>query len=185
MRSLLFLVLFFLFTSCSKPKVLLICGDHVCVNKAEAEQYFEENLTIEVKVIDKKKNKEFDLVELNLKDNEGAKKVNLSLKDSTNEKIKALSSQEVKEIKKIIKKKTKEKKKVKKITQKINRTNKSIDNIDIKSNKNKILEKNVNNERVDFIDVCTILDKCSIEEISKYLLQKAKKKDFPDITTRQ
>ena len=43
----------------------MICGDHVCLNKTEAEQYFEENLSIEVKIIDKNK-KEFDLVEINL-----------------------------------------------------------------------------------------------------------------------
>ena len=43
--------------SCSKQKTLLICGDHVCVNKAEAKQFFEENLTLEVKIIDKKKKK--------------------------------------------------------------------------------------------------------------------------------
>ena len=53
--------------NCSKPKTVLICGDHVCVNKAEAEQFFEENLSIEVKIIDKKKTKpEINLVELNL-----------------------------------------------------------------------------------------------------------------------
>ena len=45
----------------------MICGDHVCINKAEAEQYFEENLTIEVKISDKKKKKQTNLVELNMK----------------------------------------------------------------------------------------------------------------------
>ena len=34
-------------------------------------------------------------------------------------------------------------------------------------------------------DVCTILEKCSIDEISKYLIKIGKKKDYPDITTRQ
>ena len=38
-------------------KLFLICGDHVCINKDEADQYFEENLSIEVKIIDKKKKK--------------------------------------------------------------------------------------------------------------------------------
>ena len=27
--------------SCSKNKTVLICGDHICVNKTEAKQYFE------------------------------------------------------------------------------------------------------------------------------------------------
>ena len=36
----------------------MICGDHVCINKLEAKQYFEENLSIEVKILNKnRKNK--------------------------------------------------------------------------------------------------------------------------------
>ena len=55
------LFLFFLFLSllgCSKPKTVLICGDHVCINKLEAKQYFEENLSSEVKILNQNKNKE-------------------------------------------------------------------------------------------------------------------------------
>ena len=54
MKNFLFIFCCLLFISCSKPKTVLICGDHVCINKAEANQYFEENLSIEVKIIDKK-----------------------------------------------------------------------------------------------------------------------------------
>ena len=61
--------------SCGKPKSVLICGDHKCVNKSEAKQYFEENLTIEVQVISKDKKSSFDLVELNT--NEGDKKIKI------------------------------------------------------------------------------------------------------------
>ena len=42
----------------------------------------------------------------------------------------------------------------------------------------------MNNKRKD-IDVCTILEKCSIDEILRYLLKQGKKKKFPDITKRQ
>ena len=35
----------------------MICGDHICINKAEANQYFEDNLSIEVKIVEKKSNK--------------------------------------------------------------------------------------------------------------------------------
>ena len=49
----------------------------------------------------------------------------------------------------------------------------------------KISKKNVNKSRKDVADVCTILEKCSIEEISKYLLEEGKRKGFPDITRRQ
>ena len=44
MKYIFLIFLIFLLTSCSKPKAVLICGDHVCLNKAEAELYFEENL---------------------------------------------------------------------------------------------------------------------------------------------
>ena len=66
MKFVYLIFIIFLLSSCSKPKTVLICGDHICVNKNEAEQYFEENLSIEVKIIDKKLNKNDDLVELNL-----------------------------------------------------------------------------------------------------------------------
>ena len=55
-----------LLVGCNKPKTVLICGDHICINKTEAEQYFEENLSLEVKIINKKVKEEIDLVELNL-----------------------------------------------------------------------------------------------------------------------
>jgi len=41
----LFILLFVLvLSSCGKPKSVLICGDHECINKSEAKQYFKENL---------------------------------------------------------------------------------------------------------------------------------------------
>ena len=66
MKKLLLFLIILVIYGCNKPKTVLICGDHVCINKAEAEQYFEENLTLEVKVIDKKESKEINLVEINL-----------------------------------------------------------------------------------------------------------------------
>jgi hypothetical protein len=43
----------------------------------------------------------------------------------------------------------------------------------------------VNKNQKEVFDVCTILKKCSIDEISKYLLDIGKNKKFPDITKRQ
>ena len=91
MKLLFFISLIFFLSNCSKPKTVLICGDHVCVNKAEAEQYFEENLSIEVKIIEKKKKIKINLVELNLKENSlGNKKISISSKKITNNPIKKL-----------------------------------------------------------------------------------------------
>ena len=69
MKYLLILFLLILI-SCSKPKSVLICGDHECINKAEAKQYFNDNLSIEVRIISKDKEDRFDLVSLNLKNDE-------------------------------------------------------------------------------------------------------------------
>ena len=45
MNKLIFFSIIILLIGCSlKPKTVLICGDHVCVNKKEAKMYFEENL---------------------------------------------------------------------------------------------------------------------------------------------
>ena len=55
MRFFYLIFVLLILTSCNKPKSVLICGDHICVNNTEAKQYFEENLSIEVKIIDQKK----------------------------------------------------------------------------------------------------------------------------------
>ena len=57
MKLLLLITILFFFQGCSKPKTVLICGDHICVNKSEAQQYFEENLTLEVKIVNTTKKK--------------------------------------------------------------------------------------------------------------------------------
>ena len=54
-----------------------------------------------------------------------------------------------------------------------------------KLNKKENFSKIVYKKQEDVFDVCTILEKCSIDEISKYLLEQGRKKDYPDITKRQ
>tara|TARA_Y100000389_G_scaffold10191_1_gene9530 strand:- start:3929 stop:4456 length:528 start_codon:yes stop_codon:yes gene_type:complete len=175
MKKFIIFILLLSFYGCSKPKTVLICGDHICINKTEAKQYFEDNLTIEVKIIDKKKNNKIDLVQLNLKENLNDKKqINIYQKEKTNEHIKILTDDEVKKIKKeiILKKKKK------KIVKKIDRNDKKFDL------KNKIIETKRNYDK-DVVDVCSILNECNIEEISKYLLKEGKKRSFPDINIRE
>ena len=105
MKHFLLILIIFLAQNCSKPKTVLICGDHVCINKSEANQYFEENLSIKIKVVDKKENREINLVELNLINNsENNKKINIIQKEKTFKEIKVLSNDEIKNIKDKIKK---------------------------------------------------------------------------------
>ena len=182
MKKLLFFFLVLSMYGCNKPKTVLICGDHVCVNKAEAEQYFEENLTLEVKIIDKKRSKEDNLVELNLNSNSsGKKEVSILNKKQTSKKLKELSNSEIKRKKAEIRKKKKIKDtKITKQTKlkEVKKKKKPQDSV-IKTN------KVVNNTSKKITDICTILEKCSIDEISKYLVKQGKKRKFPDITTRE
>ena len=161
--------------SCSKPKSVFICGDHICVNKAEAKQYFEENLTLEVKVIKKRDLNEISLIELNLKDpNVENKQVYIKQKLKTEKKIKKLTPKEKKNIISKIKEKKIDKKNVSKKNLKENK----------KMSKKNLISKKANNTS-DLKNICLILKECTIDEISKYLIKEGKKKSFPDITTRQ
>ncbi len=169
MKLFFLFLLFFLISNCNKQRTVLICGDHICINKKEAEQYFKENLTIEVKVINKEKQKEVDLVELNLRESQsGKKRVSVSSISQTRKDLKTLSNEEIRQIKKNIKEKNK----------KIKIAKKSND-------KNIVLKNNINKKKEKIFDVCTKLKKCSIDEISKYLTKQGKNKKFPDITKRQ
>tara|TARA_B100001057_G_scaffold223826_1_gene224083 strand:+ start:27 stop:581 length:555 start_codon:yes stop_codon:yes gene_type:complete len=184
MKYFLLTVSFLLLANCGKPKTVLICGDHICVNKAEAEEYFYENLSIEVKILDKRIKDEMDLVELNLKQNQSeGKRISISSKKNTKNKIKILSNEEITEIKKDIKNRKKEKKIARKIIKKKKETIENEKKIIKKDSK--ILENSIKKKHNDVVDVCSIIKECSIDEISKYLLKQGKEKSFPDITTRQ
>ena len=180
-KTFLLLILFFII-SCSKPKVVLICGDHICVNKDEAEQYFEENLSLEVKILKNEKKDQINLVELNLKNEDTFKKeVILINKEKPNKELRSLSDEEIKKIKTKVKKKANKNNIEKKHAKKIN-TDKNID-INSRKRENDNLFKKKKKHNV--VDVCSIVEKCNIEEISKYLIKQGKKKKFPDITIRQ
>ena len=183
MIKILLILLIFITQSCSKPKTVLICGDHICVNKKEANQYFEENLSIEVKIISRDSEKNMDLVQLNLKENSPKRQINIIKKQQTNEEIKPLSKKEIKKIKKKIKKHESRKKVAHQKT--INERKKKPKIESNTTKKIKVNEKIVKSKEVGSTDVCTLLDKCSIDEISKYLIKEGKRKKFPDITTRE
>ena len=183
MKKIIFFITLLTLYGCNNPKTVLICGDHVCINKAEAEQYFEENLTLEVQIIDNKKDKKNDLVELNLNKNlEGKKEISVTKKDKIKKKIKILSNDQIE--KKKIEVRNKKKLKVKKKEK--NKIVKTVKKIDPNKTKKKIkkITKNVDKSEHKIKDICTILEKCSIDEISEYLVKQGKTKKFPDITNR-
>ena len=176
-----FVILIFLITvSCSKPKTVFICGDHLCVNKAEAQQYFEENLTLEVKILENKGPREPSLIELNLKENnQENKQVFIEKKLDTEKDVKELTKNEKKKIISIVKEKQINKKIASKKTLKENKK------ISMNKNKKNMIEKKIINKEKEKFDICQIIKKCTIDEISKYLIKEGNKRSFPDITTRQ
>ena len=182
MKFILISIFLIILSSCSKPKAILLCGDHICINNDEAEQYFEENLSIEVKIINKEDKNNIDLVELNLlssSENQRVVNIKKSLKETNN--IKKLSTSEIKKIKSQIKEKRFAKKKIKTINNSLD-TNENKKNVDLT---NDSFKKKIKYNNKDIVDICKLIEKCSIKEISKYLIQEGKKKSFPDITIRQ
>ena len=180
MKKIVIILVFLIIISCSKPKTVFICGDHICVNKTEAQQYFEENLTLEVKVLKNKVPREPSLIELNLnKKNQEIKQIFVKKKIDTKKNIKELSSKEKKKIISKVKQKQANKKIASKKTLKENKK------ISFNENRKNTIEKKTINKQKEVIDICQILKECTIDEISKYLIQEGNKRDFPDITIRQ
>ena len=84
-----------------------------------------------------------------------------------------------KKIKSIVKEKQINKRTASKKTLKENKK------ISFNENRKNTIEKKTINKQKEVIDICQILKECTIDEISKYLIQEGNKRDFPDITIRQ
>ena len=188
MKKIFFLFLVLILSSCSKPKTVLICGDHICINDAEAKRYFEENLSLEVKIINNNEKENIDLVELNLNTNKENldKEISIQKKNKLDNNLKTLSNKEIQEIKKVLKEKEKKQKiaKLKKtnLDKKLKIKEESSSKIRSTSS-NESLSK-IDKRNIEVVDVCTLIKRCTIDEISKYLLKQSKKKGFPDISKR-
>ena len=168
MRLVFILVIFTLY-SCSTSKSVLICGDHECINKEEAKLFFKEKLTLEVKIITKNKATNYNLVKMNLEnDNESIK----ILKSKNRKVVRKLSKDEIKLKKKeIIEKKNMNKKLIKK------KDNKKIVSAESVKVQKKIVNKNP-------LNICSVLEICNIDTISDYLIKQSLKKDYPNIASK-
>ena len=170
MRLFLFLILILLI-SCSKPKSVLICGDHECINKNEAKQYFEDNLSIEVQIKTKDRDLSYDLVDLNLNE-----KQNIRIFKNENKKVaRKLSKEEIR----IKKKQIKNKKKVLKQDLKVIKKN------EIKTKKEISIKKPLANNIKISNDICLKLKKCDIDSITNYLIKLSNEKDYPNISLKE
>ena len=170
-----FLIILFIFlNSCSKPKAVFICGNHECINKKEANEYFKENLTLSVKILDQnKKELIYDLVKLNIDKEKDFSDKSIKVKKSQKNKltIKKLSKDEIKKRKQEMRFKEKNiKKKTKNIVKKNNKPKKKL--IIKKDNINNIITNNV----------CQKLKDCNIDEIADLLIKNNKNKKFPNLS---
>ena len=166
------LTIIVLLVSCSKHQSILICGDHKCVNKAEAKQYFEENLTLEVQIITKNEKTNYSLVDLNIKGDEPKIKV---FKNKNKKIVKKLSKDEVREKKAELKKKRKISKQKKELAKKEV----------VLRKKNKINTLSSYNSNDNSQDICIKLEKCDIDSIANYLIKVNNEKDYPNISLRE
>ncbi len=173
--KILYYFIFFIILSCasnfSKSEKVYICGDHPCKNKKEAEEYFSNNISIEVYTIssDKNQKKDFDLVELNL----------IEDKLKTKDKVEIIRSQ-----KDNLKKQIKERKRLAKL---------KIKKVETQEKKEKLVKSKVNTikktipkkrkpKQYTFIRICKNLEECDIDKIEKIVMDIGKQKKFPDIT---
>ena len=151
-------IFFFILVNCStisgnKVKKVYICGDHECANKKEINDYFENNISIEIYTLSKssKKDKDFDLVELNM----------------SNEDKKNLVSVDVQK---------------KQIRDKIKKRNK-ISKLNIKKGENNIVNrKKKNRPKITLVRICKDLQECDIDIVANVIIKKGNEKKYPDLT---
>jgi len=151
-------IFFFILVSCStindsKVKKVYICGDHECANKKEINDYFKNNISIEIYTLSKssKKDKDFDLVELNM----------------SNEDKKNLVSVDVQK---------------KQIRDKIKKRNK-ITKLNTKKGENIIANrKKKNRPKITLVRICKDLQECDIDNVTNIIIKKGNDKKYPDLT---
>ncbi len=170
MKFFLFLFVSLFLFSCStfnneKSKKIYICGDHPCANKKEIKNYFDNNISIEVFTVSstKKKDKELDLVQLNMSKEEKNKYVSLVEKEKN------------------IKEKVKKRKKM----EKVNIKNVKKLEINTKKNENKKNRKIKMNPSITLVRLCKNLEECDIDKVANIIQDMSKDKKFPDISEMQ
>ena len=167
----LYLFIFTLLVSCASSNKVYICGDHPCKNKKEVDEFFKNNISLEVYVVESKRSKKInqDLVELNLyKDKSANKKKEFDFLNK----------------RKNINEMSKKDKKPKKIELKVNTTkNESVktatkEKVDIKPKKTFFNKKN---KSTKIVHLCKTIEECDIDLISKKVKDLGKTKSFPDL----
>ena len=171
----IYLLIFVLLLSCTSGKKVYICGDHPCKNKKEIDDYFKNNISIEVYVIenDKVKKSNQDLVQLNLSKDKTLDKKNKKLdflKERKKEILDTKKEQKPSKLKLRVKTENKEKLKYPE------------DKKSTVQSKRKFTYKKQKSTKV--VHMCKNIEECDIDIISKKVIDLSKNKSFPDINFR-
>lgn len=176
MKNKILIILFFLIgcTSLQDSSRIYICGDHPCKNKKEIDDYFKNNISIEVYTIEsnKKKRENFDLVDLNLL----KKEINNKNKKS----VKSYISKKKHDNKLIKSNKVEKQTKLNLKVQTDDSENKSIKKSK-KVDQTKSVFKSQKNSQTKIVHLCKNLKECDIDFISKTIMKTGKEKSFPEL----
>ena len=174
MKKYIFLFCLFALISCaSEDKYVYWCGDHPCKNKKERKNYFEENMTVELRKVSKSKNN-VDATELEKIIEKARKKEKKNTKQ--NKKIlkqtQVNDKQKLKEEKRLQKIADKEaKKRIKEEEKRIKKEKKLA-----KKNKNKKIEKKIEKNTLS-------INVSDIQKIADSIAEKNKNKPYPQINS--
>ena len=212
MKLLYLFFILFLFSCSNLEKKSYICGDRLCIDKKEYNEYFAKNLIIEVSK-SKKKKKKINLVELNTNRSIENKKLNndFRLREKVRkksekerliaEKIRLLEERKIKEREAKFKaeeekqlakaSKSNQKKKNKTIYKKKKNQNivkNTIKKKDFGKNDNKNIPTNkeiqIDSVKSENIKgICDEIQNCDIDKIAEILTKKGKSKPYPSISS--
>ena len=162
MRILFFIIVSLIIVSCSSNKQVYWCGDHQCVNSNEKEKYFEENMIVEVKIIEKRSKEDLSSIDKILQQGDlNNKKLKKDISKQKNIVIKELTREE----KRLAKKALKEEKRLAKVSRKK------------ETGKNVVISKKNTDKIINFSGDFN-------EQVSK-ILAKNKSKAYPDLNDIQ
>ena len=211
--KLIYLFFFLLFLSCNTIKKEYVCGNHLCIDKKEFNEYFSKNFTVEIKAQKiRNKEKKLNLVNLNSIslnekkiDNKNSKKKERIKKKKEKrilkaEKIRLLEERKIKEIKERNRKK--QDTKTAKLTKSKDNTKKNAVNeisnnhteeksiskniVLQEKNRKKSLKENISIISVETIDMKSLCDEikdCDIDKIAELLIKKGKNKPYPNVSS--
>ena len=114
MKILFFLLIFFMFISCSLNKKVYWCGDHPCINKKEREAYFKKTMIVEVKGSKNKSYMNYSEIEKIMQESQSSEKKRIKDEKDLVKQLKLEKKRQIKEEKNLAKQlKLEEKKQIK------------------------------------------------------------------------